>query len=148
MVLNQLGRPDTVITFVIVFGTKKLQFSQRDWVLLNKVRLCRYHESNQFYSFPFYSLRMLTFRTMRCILLVTSARKWIIQYNVMLKNVELFIDSFRFLAGVCENSIFSPSFDRICLFWGGISYILLTVGFLRSIPLLKHFTTPILSLLG
>jgi len=58
-----------------------------------------------------------------------------------------FIDSFRFLAGVCENSVLSPSFDRIRLFegGGGIPYILLSVDFLWSIPLPKHFTTPVLN---
>jgi hypothetical protein len=40
----------------------------------------------------------------------------------MIQNVELFIDSFRFLAGVCENSVLSPSFDGFRLFWATFHY--------------------------
>ena len=48
-----------------------------------------------------------------------------------------FIDSFRFLAGVCENSVLSPSFDRIRLFEGGGDSLHFAF---RRFPLVDSFT--------
>jgi hypothetical protein len=94
-----------------------------------------YHETS-FYPFPFCSARNVDFPQNEmhhacyfCLQVNNS-------YKVKLQNVELFIDSFRLLAGVCENSVLSPYFDRIRLFDGGDS---LHFAF-RRFPFVDSFT--------